>query len=45
MISMARGFGAPESVPAGKVAVSTSNAVSPSATVPTTVDTMCMTWL
>ena len=45
MISIARGFGAPDSVPAGNVAVSTSRASRSGVTVPTTVDTMCMTWL
>src|SRR4051795_471928 len=43
--SMARTFGAPVSVPAGKVAVSTSNAAMTSATFDSTVDTMCHTWL
>ena len=45
MICMARGLGAPESVPAGKQAVSASKAVRPSASRPVTVETMCMTWL
>lgn len=43
MIWRARGFGAPESVPAGKQAVRTSKALRPSATRPVTVETMCMT--
>ncbi|SHT17474.1 Uncharacterised protein [Mycobacteroides abscessus subsp. abscessus] len=43
--SMARTFGAPDSVPAGKHAVMASSAVLPSANDPDTVDTRCMTWL
>ncbi len=45
MICIARGLGAPESVPAGKQAVRTSKADRPSATRPVTVETMCITWL
>lgn len=45
MISMARTFGAPDSVPAGKQAASTSSASWSSRSRPTTVDSMCMTWL
>ncbi len=44
MICIARGFGAPERVPAGKQAVRTSKAVRPGATRPVTVETMCITW-
>ena len=39
-----RTFGAPLSVPAGKVARRASTAVRPSARVPTTVLSMCITW-
>ncbi|SKS73452.1 Uncharacterised protein [Mycobacteroides abscessus subsp. abscessus] len=42
---MARTFGAPDNVPAGKHAVMASSAVLPSANDPDTVDTRCMTWL
>ena len=45
MISMARGFGAPESVPAGNAEVNTSKAVIPSFNVPVTVEQICMIWL
>jgi hypothetical protein len=45
MISIARGFGAPESVPAGKQAVTASNALQSSRRRPVTVETRCMTWL
>src|SRR5215218_4974796 len=45
MISMARGLGAPETVPAGNVASKTSRASYAPSTVPATVDTRCMTWL
>ncbi len=45
MISIARGLGAPLTVPAGKVARSTSIAVRSGSTCPSTVDTRCMTWL
>ena len=45
MISMARTFGAPESVPAGSVARSTSIGPLPSASSPDTCDVMCMMWL
>ncbi len=44
MISMARIFGAPDSVPTGSVARSTSMAVLPSASRPTTLLEMCITW-
>ena len=44
MISIARILGAPESVPAGKVARSTSIADIPSRSLPVTLETMCMTW-
>ena len=43
MISIARTFGAPLTVPAGKAARSTSMLVSPSLSVPSTFDTMCIT--
>ena len=43
MISIARIFGAPLTVPAGKVARSTSIAPMPSFSLPTTLETMCMT--
>lgn len=43
MISMARIFGAPDSVPAGRIARSASIALSPSRNCPVTLDTMCMT--
>ena len=45
MISIARGLGAPETVPAGKVASKTSRASRPGASSPKTVETRCMTWL
>ena len=45
MISMARTFGAPDTVPAGSVARSTSMALLPSRSVPDTCDVMCITWL
>ena len=45
MISMARTLGAPDSVPAGKVARSASDARRPGASRPTTELSMCMTWL
>ena len=45
MISTARGFGAPESVPAGNADLNTSNAVSEGSTLPVTVEQMCMMWL
>ena len=45
MISIARTLGAPETVPAGNVASSASNASLPGASVPVTLLTMCMTWL
>ena len=43
MISIARIFGAPESVPAGNVAARASTASRPGASVPTTRDARCMT--
>ena len=43
MISMARIFGAPETVPAGNAARSASSEVQPSFSSPLTVDEMCMT--
>jgi hypothetical protein len=43
MISIARTLGAPEAVPIGSVAASASSAVRPSASSPSTRDTMCMT--
>ena len=45
MISMARGFGAPESVPAGNADVNTSNDVMSGLTRPVTVEQMCIMWL
>ena len=45
MSSMARTFGAPVRVPAGKHAATASSACLPSARSPETVDTRCMTWL
>ena len=45
MISMARTFGAPDSVPAGNVAASAPSAVAPGRSCPTTVEQMCMMWL
>ena len=43
MICIARTFGAPVTVPAGKLARSTSSASSPGAMRPSTFETMCMT--
>ena len=43
MISIARTLGAPETVPAGKVARSTSIADSPGRNAPVTLETMCIT--
>ena len=43
MISIARIFGAPVSVPAGKVARSTSRLVMPAFSRPSTLLTMCIT--
>ena len=43
MISIARTFGAPLTVPAGKAARSTSMLVSPGFSTPSTLDTMCIT--
>ena len=43
MISIARTFGAPLTVPAGNVARSTSTALFPSASAPETWLVMCMT--
>ena len=45
MISIARTFGAPESVPAGSTDRSASSASTPSLSVPATLETMCITWL
>src|SRR5207248_1347444 len=45
MICMARIFGVPETVPAGKVARKASKAVKPSRNRASTCETMCMTWL
>ena len=43
MICIARTFGAPETVPAGKQARSTSKDVTPSRSSPTTSETRCET--
>jgi hypothetical protein len=43
MISMARILGAPLTVPAGKVARSTSMALMPAFRCPVTLETMCIT--
>ena len=45
MICIARTFGAPETVPAGKQARRASNAFFPSANRPLTFVVMCITWL
>jgi hypothetical protein len=45
MICIARTFGAPDSVPAGKPAISASSASRSGRSRPTTFETMCMTWL
>ena len=45
MISKARGLGAPDNVPAGNVARTTSTADTPSLRTPSTVETRCMIWL
>ena len=45
MSAIARGLGAPDSVPAGNVAASASSAVAPGRIWPTTVEQMCMMWL
>ena len=45
MISIARIFGAPESVPGRERPRSASSASLPSRSSPTTELTMCMTWL
>ena len=37
------GFGAPDTVPAGKVALRTSSASSPACSLPSTLETMCIT--
>jgi hypothetical protein len=42
MISIARGLGAPDSVPAGNADMNTSNVVRFGSTVPVTVEQMCM---
>ncbi|MNP61922.1 hypothetical protein D3C76_1571540 [compost metagenome] len=43
MISMARIFGAPDKVPAGRIARSASMALRPCFSSPVTLETMCMT--
>ena len=45
MISMARTLGAPDTVPAGRVARSTSIGPLPGASRPDTCDVRCITWL
>ena len=45
MICIARTFGAPETVPAGKPASIASITSWPAARRPLTLETMCMTWL
>ena len=45
MISIARTLGAPETVPAGKPAASASSASYLVSSLPSTLDTMCITWL
>ena len=45
MISIARTLGAPDKVPAGKAASTTSRAEWSSAIWPATVDSRCMMWL
>ena len=45
MISMARTLGAPDTVPAGNVARSTSIGPRPLRSVPVTCDVRCITWL
>ena len=45
MISMARTLGAPDTVPAGNVARSTSTGPCPGRSSPDTCDVMCITWL
>ena len=45
MISIARTFGAPLTVPAGSVARSTSIGPSPATSSPETCDVRCITWL
>ena len=42
---MARIFGAPETVPAGKQERKASKQSFPSSSMPVTVEVMCMTWL
>lgn len=44
MISMARIFGAPETVPMGSTLARASRGVFPSAKMPSTVETRCITW-
>src|SRR6266446_3603053 len=44
MISIARIFGAPETVPAGNVALRTSIQVLSGETLPVTREAMCITW-
>ncbi len=45
MISIARTFGAPDSVPAGNPPTSASSASSPSRSLPSTLEEICITWL
>ena len=45
MISIARTLGAPDTVPAGNVARSTSMGPLPSTSSPDTCDVRCITWL
>jgi hypothetical protein len=45
MICMARTFGAPETVPAGKPATRASSASKDGSSRPSTFETMCITWL
>ena len=45
MISIARTFGAPLTVPAGRVARNTSIGPSPSRRSPDTCEVRCITWL
>jgi hypothetical protein len=44
MISIARSLGAPDTVPAGKVARNTASALRSSFSLPSTLETMCITW-
>ena len=45
MISIVRTFGAPETVPAGKPAISASTSSRSARSRPSTLETMCITWL